>query len=165
VLVIAPIGARRRLLARAGFAAHWAEGAQLAERVAAHSGPDGPDVLVDTTGRAAVLPTALDLAGHGGRVAVVGLTSATAPSSPGPIPFKELDVLGVSCCLRDEFASAADLVARHPALIDSLVSHVFPLDEVAGALQLLDERPAEAFKVLVDVAGDTRLPTDPGDAR
>jgi threonine dehydrogenase-like Zn-dependent dehydrogenase len=165
VLVIDPVEARRELLAQAGFAVRWAEGAELAEQVAAHSGPDGPDVVVDTTGRAALLPTVLDLAGHGGRVVVVGLTSATAPTSPGPIPVKELDVLGVSCCLRDEFAAAAELVARHPALIDSLVSHMFPLDEVAGALRLLDEHPTEAFKVLVDVAGDTRLPTCPGEIR
>ncbi|GAB3347303.1 alcohol dehydrogenase catalytic domain-containing protein [Modestobacter lapidis] len=162
VLVVDPVDARRDLLARAGFGVTWAEGAELAGQVLAHSGPDGPDVVLDTTGRAALLPTVLDVAGHGGRVAVVGLTSATAPTSPGPIPFKELDVLGVSCCTRDEFAAAADLVARHPALADSLVSHVFPLDEVAGALALLDERPTEAVKVLVDVSGDTRLPTGPG---
>jgi threonine dehydrogenase-like Zn-dependent dehydrogenase len=163
VLVVDPVAGRRDLLGRAGFAVCWAEGAELTAAVAAHGGPDGPDVVLDTTGRAALLPTVLEVAGHGGRVAVVGLTSATAPTSPGPIPFKELDVLGVSCCLREEFAAAADLVARHPALVDSLVSHVFPLDEVAGALRLLDERPTEAFKVLVDVSGDTRLPTDPGD--
>lgn len=162
VLVVDPVASRREVLARAGFAVCWAEGDDLAGAVAAHGGPDGPDVVVDTTGRAALLPTVLELAGHGGRVAVVGLTSATAPTSPGPIPFKELDVLGVSCCLREEFAAAADLVARHPALADSLVSHVFPLDEVAGALRLLDEHPTEAFKVLVDVSGGTRLPTGPG---
>ena len=74
-------------------------------------------------------------------------------------------MLGVSCCVRDEFAAAADLVARHTALVDSLVSHVFALDEVAGALQLLDERPTEAFKVLVDVSGDTHLPAEPGEPR
>jgi L-gulonate 5-dehydrogenase len=162
VLVVDPVGARRDLLGRAGFAVCWAEGGDLAAAVAAHGGPDGPDVVIDTTGRAALLPTVLEVAGHGGRVAVVGLTVATAPTSPGPIPFKELDVLGVSCCLHEEFAAAADLVARHPGLADSMVSHVFPLDEVAGALQLLDERPTEAFKVLVDVSGDTRLPTPRG---
>ncbi|MCW2698335.1 MAG: hypothetical protein JWR62_3420 [Modestobacter sp.] len=165
VLVVDPVGARRELLARAGFPVCWAEDVELAVQVGAHSGPDGPDVVLDTTGRAALLPTVLDIAGHGGRVAVVGLTSATAPTSPGPIPFKELDVLGVSCCLPEEFAAAADLVARHPELVDSLVSHVFALDEVAGALRLLDERPTEAFKVLVDVSGDTRLPTATGGDR
>jgi threonine dehydrogenase-like Zn-dependent dehydrogenase len=159
VLVVDPVAARRELLGRHGFPVCWAEGADLARAVAAHSGADGPDVVIDTTGRATVLPTVLELAGHGGRVAVVGLTSASAPTSPGPIPFKELDVLGVSCCLREDFSTAADLVARHTTLIDSLVSHVFPLDEVADALWLLDERPAEAFKVLVDVSGNTRMPT------
>jgi (R,R)-butanediol dehydrogenase/meso-butanediol dehydrogenase/diacetyl reductase len=96
VLVVDPVDARRDLLARAGFAVTWAEDGELAAQVARHSGPDGPDVVLDTTGRAALLPTVLDVAGHGGRVAVVGLTSATAPTSPGPVPFKELDVLGVS---------------------------------------------------------------------
>jgi threonine dehydrogenase-like Zn-dependent dehydrogenase len=159
VLVVDPVAARRELLGRDGFAVCWAEGADLAGAVAAHSGADGPDVVIDTTGRATLLATVLEVAGHGGRVAVVGLTAASAPTSPGPIPFKELDVLGVSCCLREDFSTAADLVARHTTLIDSLVSHVFPLDEVAAALRLLDERPAEAFKVLVDVSGNTRMPT------
>ena len=158
VLVVDPVEARRELLGRAGFAVGWAEGDDLVAAVAAHGGPDGPDVVIDTTGRASLLPTVLDVAGHGGRVAVVGLTAATAPTSPGPIPFKELDVLGVSCCTREEFAAAADLVARHRELADALVSHVFGLDEVADALRLLDERPTEAFKALVDVSGDTRPP-------
>jgi (R,R)-butanediol dehydrogenase/meso-butanediol dehydrogenase/diacetyl reductase len=145
VLVVDPVDARRDLLARAGFAVTWAEDGELAAQVARHSGPDGPDVVLDTTGRAALLPTVLDVAGHGGRVAVVGLTSATAPTSPGPLPFKELDVLGVSCCTRDEFAAAADLVARHRELADSLISHVFSLDEVAAALHLpRDDRTVRA---------------------
>ena len=47
-------------------------------------------------------------AGHGGRIVVVGLTGESAPVHPGPLPLKELDVLGTSCCLFEEFVAAAD---------------------------------------------------------
>jgi threonine dehydrogenase-like Zn-dependent dehydrogenase len=107
--------------------------------------------VVDTTGRAGVFPAAIDMAGHGGRVVVVGMTGDSAPASPGPLPIKELDVLGVSCCLRDEFAAAAELVGRHTGAVDALVSHLLPLSAATEALLLLEERPGEAMKVLIDL--------------
>jgi L-gulonate 5-dehydrogenase len=153
VLVVDPVGSRRELLAGCGFATVPTAGDVAAHPVLAAGGPEGPDVVIDTTGRAPVLATALELAGHGGRVVVVGMTAAAAPTSPGLLPIKELDVLGSSCCLLEEFAAAADLVARNRAVADALVSHVVPLDRVADAFELLEHRPTEAVKVLIDLTG------------
>jgi threonine dehydrogenase-like Zn-dependent dehydrogenase len=151
VLVLDPMSARRDLLTAAGLHTAWGVGAALSDVVEQHAGPDGPHVVIDTTGHAPLLQTALDVAGHGGRIVVVGMTSASAPTSPGLLPIKELDILGVSCCLREEFAAAAGLVARHAQLIDSLVSHVFPLERAGEAFDLLHGRPQEAFKVLIQM--------------
>ncbi|MGY1592231.1 zinc-binding dehydrogenase [Geodermatophilus sp. SYSU D00708] len=156
VLAVDPAPARRELLAGLGFPTAAPDSPDLAELVLATAGPEGPHVVVDTTGVPAVLATAVDLVGHGGRVVVVGMTAATAPFGPGPLPIKELDVLGVSCCTYEEFAAAADLVRRCADDAGALVSHVLPLAETADALQLLEDGTGSAVKVLVDL----RTPTD-----
>jgi threonine dehydrogenase-like Zn-dependent dehydrogenase len=149
VLVVDPVQARRERLESLGFAT--AEPGATTDAVAAHTSPEGPDVVVDTTGKAAVFPEAIALAGHGGRVVMVGLTGESAPVGPGPLPHKELDVLGVSCCTRDEMAAAADLVARNTTAVDTLISHTVPLAAANDAMSLLEEHPEEAFKVLIDL--------------
>jgi L-gulonate 5-dehydrogenase len=151
VVAVDPAPARRELLAGLDFPALAPGSPELADLVLATAGPEGPHVVIDTTGVPAVLATAVDLAGHGGRVVVVGMTAATAPFGPGPLPIKELDVLGVSCCTYAEFAEAADLVRRCADAAGALVSHVVPLAATADALRLLEDGSGSAVKVLVDL--------------
>ena len=80
------------------------------------SGPggDGPEAVFEATGRRRGRPDArVELVAQAGRVIVVGLSSHEAPLRVGDLAFKEIDVLGVSCCNADEFAEA--VVARRPA--------------------------------------------------
>jgi L-gulonate 5-dehydrogenase len=151
VLVVDPVAARRELLRSWGFEAEWLDGEALLDRLAEHGGPRGLHAVIDTTGRAAVLDTAITAVGHGGRIVVVGLTGDSAPIHPGPLPLKELDVLGTSCCRFDEFVAAADLVRRHAETADTLISHRLPLARSAEAFRQLDEHPQETVKVLIDV--------------
>lgn len=152
VLVIDPVAAKRQLVASWGFSADWDE--SVLELIAEHGGQSGPHVVIDTTGRAAVLDTAIAAASHGGRIVVVGLTGESAPVHPGPLPLKELDVLGTSCCRFDEFAAAADLVRRHAATVETLISHQVALTDAAEAFSQLDEHPQETVKVLIEVGGE-----------
>ena len=154
VLVLDPVATRRELSASWGFAADWAGDDALPARIAEHGGSDGPAVIVDTTGRAAVLDTAIAAVRHGGRVVVVGLTGESAPIHPGVLPLKEIDVLGTSCCRLDEFVAAADLVRRHAATVETLISHHLPLQHAAEAFRQLDEHPHETVKVLIEVGGE-----------
>ncbi len=153
VLVLDPVATRRELLASWGFAAEWAGDDSLPAQVAEHVGPGGPSVIVDTTGQAAVLDTAITAVRHGGRIVVVGLTGQPAPIHPGVLPLKELDVLGTSCCRRDEFVAAAELVRRHAAMVETLISHRVALTDAAEAFRQLDEHPAETVKVLIELGG------------
>ena len=154
VVVVDPVATRRELIGSWGFEAVWLDGGQLVDRLAAHGGPGGPHVVIDTTGRAAVLESAITVAGHGGRIVVVGLTGESAPVHPGPLPLKELDVLGTSCCLFDEFVAAADLVRRHAPMVETLISHHLALPRAAEAFRQLDEHPQETVKVLIEVGVD-----------
>jgi threonine dehydrogenase-like Zn-dependent dehydrogenase len=155
VLVLDPVAARRELLSSWGFAADWVGDDALSARIAGHGGSDGPHVVVDTTGRAAVLDTAITAVRHGGRIVAVGLTGESAPIHPGVLPLKEIDVLGTSCCRLDEFVAAADLVRRHADTVETLISHHLPLRQAAEAFRQLDEHPQETVKVLIEVGGES----------
>ncbi|MDY7104777.1 MAG: alcohol dehydrogenase catalytic domain-containing protein [Actinomycetota bacterium] len=154
VVVVDPVGSRRDRLAANGFEVTDPGAADLAEVLAGRHGSDGPHVVIDTTGRADVLATAIEVVGHGGRIVVVGLTAESAPLGPGALPLKELDVLGVSCCHRAELAAALDLLRDHRTFASTLVSHVLALDEVGDAFEMLDRSPHEVSKVLVDLRDD-----------
>ena len=62
------------------------------------AGGDGPEVVFEATGVPEVAQTAVELVAQAGRVVVVGLSHTDAPIRVGDLAFKEIDVLGVSCC-------------------------------------------------------------------
>jgi threonine dehydrogenase-like Zn-dependent dehydrogenase len=65
------------------------------------------------------------------------------------LPFRELDLLGTSCCDASDFAEAAELVARRSAAVEPLISHEFALAEAPAAIAFAIEHPAEVMKALV----------------
>jgi threonine dehydrogenase-like Zn-dependent dehydrogenase len=120
---------------------HAAEGDQLAAAVREWSGGDGPEVVMEATGVPELVQTAVELVAPVGRVVVVGLSSER--------PFKEIDVLGVSCCGSDEFAAAVDLVARRRDAAAGLVTHEFTFEQAPEAIAYAIEHPAEVMKAIV----------------
>ncbi len=122
---------------------------------AAHewAGGDGPEVVVEATGVPALVQPALELVAPTGRVVVVGLSAEDAPVRVGALPFKEIDVLGVSCCAAAEFAEAVDLVGRRRDDVARLVTHDFELERAPEAIAYAIEHPAEVMKAVVRVTG------------
>jgi threonine dehydrogenase-like Zn-dependent dehydrogenase len=127
------------------------DGDDLAAAIREWAGDDGPDVLFEATGVPALVQTCIDAAAHAGRVVVVGLSDRPAPVRVGDLPFKELDVLGSSCCSADDFAEAAALVARRRELAARFVTHQFPLAQAPEAMRFSIENPAEVIKTVVRV--------------
>jgi threonine dehydrogenase-like Zn-dependent dehydrogenase len=113
------------------------------------SGGEGPEVVIEATGVPAVVQTAIELVAQAGRVVVVGLSSEHTPIRVGDLPFKEIDVLGVSCCGSGEFAAAVDLVGRRRDAAAGLVTHEFAHEQAPQAMVYAMEHPAEAMKVVV----------------
>ena len=60
---------------------------------------------------------------------VVGLSSEHAPIRVGDLPFREIDLLGSSCCNADDFATAVELVGRRREAAGALVTHDFTLEQ------------------------------------
>ena len=80
---------------------------------------------------------------------IVGLSGHDAPLRVGDLAFKEIDVLGVSCCNPDEFAEAVSLVARRQDALRGLVTHEFPLAETPAAIEYAIGHPAEVMKAVI----------------
>lgn len=113
------------------------------------AGGEGPQAVVEATGAAEVARAAVDLVSRAGRVVIVGLGSDHTALPVADLAFKEIDLLGVSCCDADEFAQAASLVVRRKDVLAGLITHEFPLEQTPEAIVYAMAHPAEAVKVLI----------------
>ena len=113
------------------------------------SGEEGPEVVFEATGVPELVQTAVRLVSQAGRVLVVGLSAHDAPLRVGDLAFREIDVLGVSCCNGEEFAEAAALVGRRREALAGLVTHEFSLDETPMAIDYAIRHPAEVMKAMI----------------
>ena len=117
------------------------------------SGDEGPEVVFEATGVPELVQTAVRLVSQAGRVVVVGLSTHDAPLRVGDLAFREIDVLGVSCCNGDEFAEAVSLVARRQEALAGLITHDFSLDETPMAIDYAIRHPAEVMKAMIRLEG------------
>jgi L-gulonate 5-dehydrogenase len=113
------------------------------------AGGDGPEVVFEATGVPDVARTAVELVAQAGRVVVVGLSHHDAPIRVGDLAFKEIDVLGVSCCQGEEFEDAVSLVSRRRDVLAGLVTHEFPFEQAPDAIRFAMEHPSEVMKAVV----------------
>jgi threonine dehydrogenase-like Zn-dependent dehydrogenase len=96
------------------------------------SGREGVDLVVETAGTAEAVTHALSLVRPGGRVVLTGL-----PHEPTPVAFfsivrREVTITG-SMIYQDEFGDALALVASRQVVVAPLVTHRFPLTDIAAA--------------------------------
>lgn len=132
--------------------AFFEEGDDLEARTRDWTGGELPEVVVEATGAKEPMRLALDLVAAAGRIVVVGLSAHEVPLRIGALPFRELDVLGVSCCQGHEFAAAAELVARHRDAVAPLLTHEFSLEDAPHAITFAIDHPAEVMKAVVRVS-------------
>jgi L-iditol 2-dehydrogenase len=113
------------------------------------SGREGVDLVVETAGTAEAVAYALDLVRPGGRVVLTGL-----PHEPTPVAFfgvvrREVSIVG-SMIYQDEFPEALRLLATGVIRPRPLVTHRFPLGDVAQAFAA--HRDPASIKVALVVA-------------
>jgi L-gulonate 5-dehydrogenase len=148
VLIADPVPARRDLAKRLGAEVVCSQPRQAARD---WTSGEGPPVVIETSGYAAVLAQAVEMVSSAGRVVVVGMSSGTASIRPGAFPEKEIDVIGSSCATAADFRDAIRLVSANRASLTSLFSHHFPLARAAEAFEFAMSRPQDAIKIVVTV--------------
>ena len=150
VMVVEPSPARCAAAQRTGAHAVIAAGSpQVRAEISDWCRGEAPEVAIDTTGVPAAFCDALASVIHGGRVVAVGLSEREVSYPVGILAHREIDILGVSCCTRPDFARAAELVAGSVPVILPLISHKIRLDEVESALPRIGT--PETMKIVVDM--------------
>jgi (R,R)-butanediol dehydrogenase/meso-butanediol dehydrogenase/diacetyl reductase len=140
--------ARQRKADDLGF--HTLEaGEGLPRRARRALGAGGADVVVESTGAAAVLPDAMECAKRGGRIALVGLAGDPAALDAKRLVLFERSLIG---CLgyRHDLPRVVKLVEAARLDPTELIGDVVPLADAAKTLADLASAPSEKIKVLVD---------------
>lgn len=151
VLVVEPDARRTAIAADCGFTV-LAAGDDLQRRVRAEARGGGADVVVDSTGVAAVLPQAVECAKRGGRVVLVGLGGAPATLSCDRLVLLERALVG-SLGYRHDLPKVVKLFAEGLVDPSALIGEIIPLEEAPKMFESLTRDSGGVVKVLVDVGG------------
>jgi L-gulonate 5-dehydrogenase len=152
VLLIDPIESRLER-ARAAGARAVGPGADPVTAALEWAGGDGPEVVFEATGVAAIAQTAVEIVAQAGRVVIVGLGTEGAPLITGSLAFKEIDMLGTSTCSAEDFAEAIALVSRRRDALAGFVTHEFSLEEAPEAIVYAMRHPADVMKAVIRLDG------------
>ena len=126
-----------------------------ADEMVAQVGPASMDVVIETVGgHSSALTEAVDVAGRGATIAMVGIFEGS-PGIPGlAFANRELTLVGSYCYAHDarvgDFAHGTSLLARHRDLLPPIVTHRFKLDEVANAFGAARDKTSGSIKVQIE---------------
>ncbi|HZO63328.1 MAG TPA: zinc-binding dehydrogenase, partial [Gaiellaceae bacterium] len=116
-----------------------AGGEDAVARARAACGGDGPDVVIQCVGSAALDEQAIDLATFGGRVVFVGSSPEHFRARAVEICWKELTLLGSRGFTADDISAVIDLHLAGAIVTDHLTARTRPLEEANDALADLRE--------------------------
>jgi threonine dehydrogenase-like Zn-dependent dehydrogenase len=150
VLVVDPQEGRLEMSRRMGAETMaWTDRDEVVRRAREWSGGDGPPVVFDASGVPDAVRAMVDMAASAGRAIQVGMSGEEVPLRIGSFTEKELDMLGVSCCNREEFEEAVAVAERNAETLAGMVSHEFPLERAPEALEFAIGHPHEVMKVVI----------------
>lgn len=152
-IVVEPSESRRAAALKLGvdFAVTPVE---VGEVLARESNGRGADVVIEATGRPAVMATALELAAHRGRVVYIGIdVGQSAPAKLGLIQSKELDIRG-AIGSPGMWPATLRFIAKRGIDLGELVTKQYSVDD---ALTALDESQKPADNIKVHIQFDASL--------
>lgn len=138
------LDAARRFGAVATFNA---AGTPRLDREIRRASDGGVDVAFEAVGRAEPQQTALNCLRTGGRLVLVGYSPESMALNAGRVMFRELDVIGSLGCRPVDYPRAIEMVRQGQVKLKELVTHRFPLEQIAEALDML--RSGNAIRVVV----------------
>lgn len=124
-----------------------AAGAARLDREVRRLTDGGADVAFEAVGRPDTQAQALDCLRSGGRLVLVGYSPEPMALNGGRVMFREIDVLGSLGCRPVDYPRAVEMVRRGQVRLAELVTHRFPLERIAEALDVL--RSGAAIRVVV----------------
>jgi threonine dehydrogenase-like Zn-dependent dehydrogenase len=117
-------------------------------------GPHADVVLETVGGNADTIADAVAVARGGATVVMLGVFEGDVKMPGLTFASKELTLVGSMCYARDarigDFALGTQLIVRHAAEVAPLVTHRFPLDDVARAYATASDKKQGSVKVQVE---------------
>ena len=139
---------RLDLARKMGFDPIDAKRVDVVQEVLRRTEGKGADVLFDAAGAPATAEKLAALTRIHGQVVIVAMPKEFHPVDLAGFALKEIDLTGCRVYNRRDFESAIALIAEKKIDVDSMVSHVFPLERGKDALDLARKGDA-SMKVLV----------------
>jgi (R,R)-butanediol dehydrogenase / meso-butanediol dehydrogenase / diacetyl reductase len=172
VLGFGPIGAAAALITRALGARPWVvesnsqrrsaaeamslttldSGDELPRRVRRALADGGAEIVVESTGVAALLPIAVECATRGGRVSLLGLPTDSSQVEARRLVLFERSLVG-SLGYRNDLPRVLELVAAGQLDPGAVVSEIVGLADAGAVLADLASAPGGRIKVLVNTHG------------
>jgi propanol-preferring alcohol dehydrogenase len=128
----AKLAQARRMGAVYGFLANRGD---LVDQVKAATAGEGVDVVFDCHGSQQTLALGVNTLRKNGRLVIIGYTQESWPLAPQWMSRFELEIVGSRSGGRQDTVDAIELVASNRW--QSIVSHLFPLEQINEALALL----------------------------
>src|SRR4051794_6449034 len=128
---------------------------EAAERLGARVGTEGLyDVVVEAGGSEESLGRCAELVAPGGTVVVVGVhTTATLPIPWHPLFSREARLIpSLGYCAagdRREMDEAAAMLADEATIVDTVITHRFPLSDAAEAFRVAADKSSGAIRVVL----------------
>jgi len=125
----------------------------LVQRVLDLTGGRGADVVVETSGAPAATASVIDLVRKEGKASFIGFANDLPGIPVVPMMLKTLTVYGIGGNGgRGQYERALELVRTGRVDLEPLVTHRFPLAEVAEAFEVASTKRDGAIKVVVEVS-------------
>lgn len=152
VTVIEPTERRRQLAAVLGADAIVAPD-EAAEHSLAVTRGVGLDVVIEASGVASLLQTAIDLTRAGGTVTLLSYLSRPSEINGARLMARETRLVGANAYTRSDFARTMALIADGRVRVEPMHTRTVGLAELPGALADLAAGTGTDVKVLVDPRG------------
>jgi 2-desacetyl-2-hydroxyethyl bacteriochlorophyllide A dehydrogenase len=147
------VAAARRMGLDVDLEARHPHQIEAGERLGAGRPTGQYDVVIDAAGSESGLARGAELARADGRVVLLGVYHGLIPFPGVAALVKELTIVNaMAYCRHDgvrETDEVAAMLAADPEIARTLITHRFPLDDVAEAFRVANDRAAGAIKVVL----------------
>jgi 2-desacetyl-2-hydroxyethyl bacteriochlorophyllide A dehydrogenase len=127
---------------------------QVAERLGATTPRGVYDVVLDAAGSGSALGRAIELARPGGTMVVLGVYEPDVAWPQQECFLKELRIVAsLGYCRhggRRDFEDAAQMLAQRPELVQSLITHRFPIEDAPEAFRVASDKSTGALRVVLE---------------
>ena len=115
-----------------------------------NSAPYGFDVCIEAVGLPETFQNCIDAAAFGGKVVLIGVGKKNLDFNFTLIQKKELNVFGSRNALKKDFTELIDLVRESKVDLEKIITNIYPLDEIATAMEDFHQNGAQMLKVMID---------------